>query len=98
LVAVTLKNELPTTYSISQNYPNPFNPTTKINYSVPKTSYVTVKVYDILGRVVATIVNENKPVGNYSVQFNANRLTSGIYFYRMESGSFSQTKKLLLLK
>jgi len=91
-------NVLPSKYVISQNYPNPFNPTTTINFSVPKTSFVTIKVYDVLGREVITLVNENKPVGNYIVQFNASKITSGIYFYRMESGSFSETKKLLLLK
>jgi hypothetical protein len=90
--------DLPINFSLQQNYPNPFNPTTTINYSVPKPGIIKIKVYDLLGRVVVTLVNENKPVGNYSVQFNAAKLTSGIYFYRMESGSFSQTKKLLLLK
>jgi len=89
---------LPTNFSLQQNYPNPFNPTTTINYSVAKSGIVKLKVCDLLGREVAQLVNENKPVGNYSVQFNASKLVSGIYFYRMESGSFSQTKKLLLLK
>jgi len=89
---------LPTSFSLQQNYPNPFNPTTTINYSVPKTSMVTIRVFDVLGREVATLVNENKPVGNYSVQFNANKLTSGVYFYKMEAGSFTQTKKIVLLK
>jgi hypothetical protein len=89
---------LPKDYTLSQNYPNPFNPTTTINFSVPKSEYVKIKVYDILGRDVVTLVNENKPVGNYKVEFNAGKLTSGVYFYRMESGSYSQTKKLLLLK
>jgi len=100
LTVTDIKNvcSLPTSYSLMQNYPNPFNPTTTINYSVLKSGLVTIKVYDILGREVATLVNENKPVGNYGVEFNANKLTSGIYFYRMESGSFSQTKKLSLLK
>jgi uncharacterized protein (TIGR02145 family) len=89
---------LPTDYSITQNYPNPFNPSTIINYSVPKAGFVTIKVYDVLGREVVKLVNENKPVGNYSIKFNGNNLPSGIYFYRMESGSFFQTKKLLLVK
>jgi photosystem II stability/assembly factor-like uncharacterized protein len=89
---------VPATYSLQQNYPNPFNPTTTINYSVPKSGLVKIKVYDLLGREVASLVNENKPVGNYSIEFNAGKLTSGIYFYRMESGSFSHTKKLLLVK
>jgi hypothetical protein len=89
---------IPSEFSLQQNYPNPFNPTTTINYSIPKSGFVKIKVYDLLGRIVTTLVNENKLVGNYSVQLNASKLTSGVYFYRMESGSFSQTKKLLLLK
>jgi len=92
--APTLKNS----FMLYQNYPNPFNPTTTINYSVSKQSFVTIKVYDVLGRDVATLVNENKQVGNYSIQYNANKLSSGIYFYAMESGSYTQTKKILLLK
>jgi outer membrane protein assembly factor BamB len=92
-------NQLPTEYSISQNYPNPFNPSTIINYSVPKACLVTIKVYDLLGRVVQTLVNEQKSAGNYSVQFSANNgYSSGVYFYRMQAGGFVQTKKLLLLK
>ena len=90
--------KLPTDFSLQQNFPNPFNPTTTINYSVPKSGIVKIKVYDLLGKEVATLVNENKPTGNYSVQFNAVKLVSGVYFYRMEAGSFSQTKKLLLVK
>jgi hypothetical protein len=85
-------------FILNQNYPNPFNPATIINYSIPKTSLVTIKVYDILGKEVATLVNEQKIAGNYSVQFDAGNLSSGIYFYRMQSGSFSQTKKLTLMK
>jgi len=92
------ENEINVNYLLSQNYPNPFNPTTTINYSVPKSGFIKIKVYDLLGREVAQLVNEYKPAGNFSVQFNASKLVSGIYFYRMESGSFSQTKKLLLLK
>ncbi len=90
---------LPQSYYLSQNYPNPFNPGTTINYSVPNTSLVTIKIYDILGRAVATLVNENKSAGNYSVQFNASsKFPSGVYFYRMQAGSFVQTKKLILMK
>jgi hypothetical protein len=98
MVSSILNPELPSQFILNQNYPNPFNPTTTINYSVPKSGIVKIKVYDLLGREVATIVNENKPAGNYNIEFNASKLTSGIYFYRMEAGSFSQTKKLLLLK
>jgi photosystem II stability/assembly factor-like uncharacterized protein len=92
------RSSLPNEFSLRQNYPNPFNPTTTINYSIPKSSSVSIKVYDLLGREISTLVNENKPVGNYSVQFNASKLVSGVYFYRMHAGDFVQTKKLILLK
>ena len=91
-------------FSLSQNYPNPFNPTTTINYTVPKTSFVTLRVYNILGKEVTTLVNENEQAGKYSVQFNTQQttnnrqLSSGIYFYRMTAGDFVETKKLILLK
>ncbi|MCL6099388.1 MAG: T9SS type A sorting domain-containing protein [Bacteroidetes bacterium] len=89
---------LPSHFSIEQNYPNPFNPNTTINYSIPKESFVTIEVYDVLGREVKTIVNENKQVGNYRVEFNASNLVSGIYFYRIQAGNFTETKKLILMK
>jgi Secretion system C-terminal sorting domain len=85
-------------YSLNQNYPNPFNPSTIINYSVPKESFVKIKVFDLLGREVKTLINENKTAGNYSVNFNAKNLSSGIYFYTIKAGSFVQTKKMVLLK
>ncbi len=85
-------------FLLSQNYPNPFNPTTTINYTVPKVSFVTIKVYDALGRELNTLVNEEKSAGNYNVEFNASKLASGIYFYRMQAGNFVGTKKLILLK
>jgi hypothetical protein len=87
-----------TKYSISQNYPNPFNPSTTINYSIPKSSCVKLRVYDILGNLIAVLVNEEKSKGNYSIEFNASTLTSGVYFYTLQSGDFSKTKKLILLK
>ncbi|MDR3625306.1 MAG: T9SS type A sorting domain-containing protein [Ignavibacteriaceae bacterium] len=89
---------LPSQFSLSQNYPNPFNPVTIINYSVPKSGIVTISIYDILGREVKALVNEEKTPGNYSVQFNGSNLSSGIYFYHMQSGNFTQTKKLVLMK
>jgi hypothetical protein len=95
---VTDKNSTPAKFDISQNYPNPFNPVTTINYSIPKSCFVTIKIFDVLGRAVTTLVNENKLSGNYSIQFNAIKLTSGIYFYRMQAGDFVKTKKLILLK
>jgi predicted GH43/DUF377 family glycosyl hydrolase len=85
-------------YKLSQNYPNPFNPTTKIKYQVPSTSLVSLLVYNLLGEVVATLVNEEKPAGNYNVEFKASRLPSGIYFYRLQAGNFVETKKMLLIK
>lgn len=92
------KNGLSTKYILSQNYPNPFNPTTTINYSIPKESFVTIKIYDVVGKEVAVIVNENKSAGSYSIEFDASKLVSGIYFYRMQTGNFIETKKLILIK
>ncbi len=85
-------------YEIGQNYPNPFNPSTIINYEIPKSSLVTLKVYDVLGREVATLVNEEKQAGRYNVTFNASKYSSGVYFYRITAGDFSQIKKMVLLK
>ena len=92
------QNNLPSNFSLKQNYPNPFNPTTIIKYSLPRSNMVTMKVYDILGNEVASLVNEEKPAGSYSVNFNASKLSSGVYFYRMKAGSFVETKKLILMK
>ena len=93
----TISNE-PIDFYLSQNYPNPFNPSTKINYSVPEYGLVTIKVYDVLGYEVATLVNKEQVAGSYEVDFNAARLSSGIYFYKLQSGSFIETKKMILLK
>jgi hypothetical protein len=87
-----------TDFRLEQNYPNPFNPSTKINYSLPKAGNVKLTVYNALGSKVLTIVDEYKPAGNYSVQFNGGILASGIYLYRLESGKFNATKKFILLK
>lgn len=92
------KSIQPKEYYLSQNYPNPFNPSTKIKYSVVNAGMVSLKIYDILGIEVSTLVNEEKPAGTYEINFNASSLASGVYFYRLEAGGFSQTKKLLLLK
>ena len=86
------------TYSLSQNYPNPFNPTTIINYQIPNNNYVTLKVYDVLGNLVKTLVDGYKTQGSYSINFNADNLASGIYFYQLKAGSFTATKKFLFLK
>ena len=88
----------PIEFSLSQNYPNPFNPSTTINYSIPNAGIVTIKVYDVLGKEVATLVNEDKPAGNYEVEFNASDLPSGIYFYQLKSERFVEIKKMILLK
>ena len=95
---VTFSNEIPTEFGLIQNYPNPFNPSTKINYQIPEISFVTLKVYDVLGNEIATLVNEEKPIGSYEVEFNAKSLPSGIYFYRLQAGSFVETKKMVLMK
>lgn len=89
---------IPLENSLAQNYPNPFNPSTVINYSIAEGGYVTLKVYDITGREVASVVNEDKPAGKYSVPFNGSRLASGVYFYILRNGSFVQTKKFMLVK
>ncbi|WP_337873482.1 choice-of-anchor X domain-containing protein, partial [Ignavibacterium sp.] len=88
---------LPLSFSLNQNYPNPFNPSTSIKYQVSSISNVSLKVYDVLGKEVVTLVNQIQPAGNYEVSFNASSLTSGIYFYKLQAASFSQTKKMLLL-
>lgn len=90
--------ELPSDFYLAQNYPNPFNPTTTIQYSIPQRSKVILKVYDILGNEVATLINEEKPAGVYTVNFDATQLASGIYFYRLKAGSFVETKKMILLR
>lgn len=107
---VSLENEevTPTEFTLEQNYPNPFNPSTKIRYTIPNTSnpllggarggLVTIKLYDILGKEIATLVNEEQPAGIYEVEFRAERLTSGVYFYKITAGDFVETKKMLLMK
>lgn len=93
-----LTNSTPHTWSLGQNYPNPFNPATVISYQIPVNTYVTLKVYDMLGREVKTLVNERQTAGTHLVTFDAGNLASGVYFYRMQAGSFVQTKKLILMK
>ena len=89
---------LPTVFALSQNYPNPFNPSTVINYQLPMSAVVTLKVYDVLGRKVATLVNARQNAGYYNATFNATNLSTGVYFYRLEAGAYHDTKKLLLLR
>ncbi len=93
---------IPVTTMLYDNYPNPFNPATAIKYQILDLSFVILKVYDVLGNEIATLVNEEKIAGTYAVEFSANGggrdLTSGIYFYRLQAGDFVQTKKMILLK
>jgi hypothetical protein len=85
-------------YYLSQNYPNPFNPSTQIRYSIPRSSNVVIKVYDLLSNEIETIVNEEKPAGSYEVEFDGSEISSGIYFYQLRAGDFVAVKKMLLLK
>lgn len=87
-----------TDYALEQNYPNPFNPSTKIKFQLPKDGFVTLKVYDILGKEITTLINEEKSQGKYEVNFNASSLSSGVYIYKIQAGDFSASKKLILLK
>jgi hypothetical protein len=90
--------EVPASFSLAQNYPNPFNPTTTIQFSLPQAGNVALKIYNVLGEEVKTLVNEFRQEGKHSVQFNANNLASGIYLYRIQAGSFVETKKMILIK
>ena len=98
ITSIDDKKNLPKNFELSQNYPNPFNPTTKISFSIPSQTFVSLKVYDILGGEVATLVNEEKPAGTFEVIFNASSIASGTFFYKLQVGSFFETKKMLLLK
>ncbi|MEO8233457.1 MAG: SBBP repeat-containing protein, partial [Ignavibacteriota bacterium] len=91
-------SQIPTVFSLEQNYPNPFNPNTTISYQLPISGQVTLKVYDVLGDEVATLVNEENPAGFYKVEFDASKLSSGIYFYKIQFEKFVETKKMILLK
>ena len=90
--------EIPTSYDLAQNYPNPFNPSTTIRFQIPKDGIVTLRIYDILGAEVATLVNEEKVAGKYEVNFNASSLASGVYIYKIQAGTFINSKKMLLVK
>jgi len=93
---------LPQSFLLSQNFPNPFNPNTTIKWQIPETGLVTLKIFDVLGREVTTLVNEEKPAGEYEVEFNTSTInhhpSSGIYFYQLKAGNFIQTKKMILIK
>jgi len=98
LTSVDERTKTPMLFELMQNYPNPFNPTTVISYMLPKNSMVTLKVYDVLGREVKTLVNERQNLGAHKITFNANNLPSGVFFYRLVAGSFINTKKLIVIK
>ncbi len=89
---------IPTEFSLSQNYPNPFNPITTIRFTISDVRFTSLKVYDVLGNEIATLVNEEKPPGSYEVEWNASDFPSGIYFYRLTASTYSVTKKMILLK
>jgi hypothetical protein len=90
--------QTPVSFNLYQNYPNPFNPSTSIQYAISSKQFIALKVYDILGREVATLINEEKPAGTYEISFNSNGLSSGIYFYKLQSRGFVETKKMVLLR
>ena len=90
--------EIVTTYTLSQNYPNPFNPTTTIAYQIPNDGKVTIKIFDVTGREVTTLVDEFKSAGSYTIQFDASHLSSGTYFYSIKSGDYNAVKKMSLIK
>jgi hypothetical protein len=90
--------QLPNVFKLEQNYPNPFNPVTKIRFSIPKYSNVKLFVYDVTGRLVTELVNSELTAGEYETDFNALNITSGVYFYTLQAGSFTDTKKLIVVK
>ena len=93
-----ISSEVPSKYNLSQNYPNPFNPTTNIKFDIPKNEFATMKVYDMLGKEITTLVNEKLNAGTYSVDWNASEYPSGVYFYRLQTDSYTEVKKMILTK
>ncbi len=98
IIGIPPNNPVPEKFSLSQNYPNPFNPATSIKFQLPKQEFVSLKVYDLLGKLVATLINEYKNAGYYEVKFDASNFASGLYIYRIEAGVFTDTKKMVALK
>jgi photosystem II stability/assembly factor-like uncharacterized protein len=95
---IPISGEVPSSFYLAQNYPNPFNPQTTINFSLPKSAFVSLKVYDVLGNEVLNLVNENKTAGNYAVRVDGTKLSSGVYFYTLNAGDFTRTKKMIMIK
>ena len=95
---VNMEVSAPENFELSQNYPNPFNPTTNISYQIPKAGFVSLKVYNIIGNEIATLVNQEKPAGDYKVQFDTHNLASGTYFYKLTAGGVSLYKKMIVIK
>jgi hypothetical protein len=93
-----INSEFPSELSLEQNYPNPFNPSTSIQYAITNRQFVSLKIYDVLGNEVASLVNEEKSVGVYEVMFDATGLSSGMYLYKLQAGSYVETKKMVLLR
>ena len=91
-------DQLPDKFALEQNYPNPFNPSTTIKYSIPNQTNVTIKVFDVLGCEVTTLVNEEKPAGTYEVTYDASGFSSGVYFYKLKAGNYVETKEMILLR
>ncbi|MGD0038524.1 MAG: family 16 glycosylhydrolase [Bacteroidota bacterium] len=98
VTAVQGTDQKPHNFLLYQNFPNPFNPTTKIKYSIPQNGFVTIKIFNLLGQKVASLVNQEQRTGEYKIEFNASNLSSGIYLYRIQSGNYSSTKKMIVLK
>ena len=94
----SVSSEVPESYSLGQNYPNPFNTRTVVSFSLPVDSKVSIKVYDVMGREVQTLVNERMGAGKYEVRFDGSGMTSGVYFYQMEAGNFKETRRMILIK
>jgi hypothetical protein len=104
--SISIDDQMIQNFQLSQNYPNPFNPTTIINYTISKSPspyqgegfFVSLKIYNLHGEEIATLINENQPPGNYQVEFDGNGLSSGVYFYRLQTGNYSVTNKMILLR
>jgi hypothetical protein len=94
----TLRADIPSAFALEQNYPNPFNPSTTFRFLLPKAANVSLKIFNGLGQIVASLMDEPKEAGSYQVQWNASKVPSGIYFYRLQAGAFVETKKMVLLK